>query len=157
MNLLILNNAILAADFVETADAFTTADAIIPKHVIEGYEVVTADVPDGFTVQGYEYVDGAVVAKVPVVVPPTQGEYTAALEAMYDAKAAERRYDSRLTCALRAGYPGPFQSEGTAFAVWMDTCNMTAYDIMGQVLAGDITMPSIAELLAMMPPMEWPA
>lgn len=87
----------------------------------------------------------------------TQARYTAALEALYDTTAQSRKYDNRLTCALRAGYAGPFQAEGTAFAVWMDTCNMTAYDIMGQVLAGDITMPSIAELLAMMPTMEWPA
>ncbi|MDQ1817301.1 hypothetical protein RBA41_28745 [Massilia sp. CCM 9210] len=89
-------------------------------------------------------------------VAPTQAEYTAALEATYDAKAAERGYDSRLTCALRAGYAGPFQKEATVFAIWMDSCNAKAYSIMGQVLRGEIKYPTVVALLAMMPTMAWP-
>ncbi len=99
--------------------------------------------------------DGVELAPV-VVRPLTQADYTAALEGMYDARARERQYDNRLTCALRAGYAGPFQAEGTAFAIWMDTCNATAYGLMAQVLAGEIPMPTIAELLAMMPELVWP-
>ena len=103
---------------------------------------------------GDSIVNGAIVPKATPL--PTQAEYTTALEAMYDAKAAERRYDSRLTCALRAGYAGPFQAEGTAFAIWMDDCNATAYGVMSQVMAGQIAQPTIPELLAMMPAMVWP-
>ncbi|MDQ1835068.1 hypothetical protein [Massilia scottii] len=90
------------------------------------------------------------------ILVPTQAEYTAALETAYDVKAAERGYDSRLTCALRAGYAGPFQKEATVFAIWMDSCNAKAYGIMGQVLSGEMKYPTIAALLAMMPTMEWP-
>lgn len=87
---------------------------------------------------------------------PTEREYIVALEAMFDAKAAERRYASRMTCVARAGYAGPFQEEATTFAVWMDTCNMTAYGIMYKVLHGQMAQPTIAGLLAMMPTMTWP-
>lgn len=84
-------------------------------------------------------------------------DYTAALEAVYDAKARERRYDSRMTCALRAGYPGPFQAEGQAFAIWMDTCNAHAYEVMADVQAGEREMPTAEELIAEMPELTWPA
>lgn len=92
--------------------------------------------------------------------PPTTDElvarYTAELEAYYDSKAKERRYDSRLTCTLRAGYPGPFQTEGVAFAVWMDNCNVLGYAIMSDVLAGERPMPTVAELIAELPELVWP-
>jgi len=88
--------------------------------------------------------------------PPTEADYIDALEKMFDTKAAERRYSSRLTCTLRAGYPGPFRAEGQAFALWMDTCNMTAYGIMNQFMTGQIPQPTVAEVLAAMPSLTWP-
>lgn len=88
--------------------------------------------------------------------PPSVSDYIAAMEAHYDTKAQERRYDNRLTCALRAGYPGPFQAEGQAFAVWMDTCNALGYQIMDEVLSGTRPVPTVAELIADLPVLEWP-
>lgn len=88
--------------------------------------------------------------------PPTEAAYIQALEAMFDAKAAERRYGSRMTCVARAGYAGPFQEEATAFAIWMDTCNMTAYGVMAQVMQGQRAQPTIEGLLALMPALTWP-
>lgn len=92
----------------------------------------------------------------PILAPPTIDEYVAAMEALYDTTAQERRYDNRFTCALRAGYPGPFQAEGLAFASWMDTCNATGYQIMAEVETGARPQPTIAELLADLPAMVWP-
>lgn len=86
----------------------------------------------------------------------TIDQYTAALESHYDAKARERRYDNRLTCALRAGYQGPFQDEGQAFAIWMDTCNAYAYGVMAEVQSGTRPMPSAAGLIAELPDLIWP-
>ena len=83
-------------------------------------------------------------------------ELTAALEAHYDTKACEKRYDNRLTCALRAGYAGPFQAEGIAFAQWMDNCNAYGYQVLADCLAGTRTTPTEAELLAELPVMVWP-
>lgn len=82
--------------------------------------------------------------------------YTHALERFYDSKAAERRYDSRLTCALRAGYAGPFYEEGAAFAVWMDNCNVYAYQVMAEVQDGSRPMPSEEELISELPELVWP-
>lgn len=86
-----------------------------------------------------------------------QQKYTAALEAHYDSKARERRYDNRYTCSLRAGYVSPFQAEGTAFAVWMDTCNAQCYALLEQVQAGTVPMPTIEEVIAGLPVLTWPA
>jgi len=78
------------------------------------------------------------------------------LEVHYDAKAKEKRYDNRLTCALRAGYAGPFQAEGQAFAQWMDTCNAYAYGVMAEVVQGTRPLPTIDDLLAELPVLTWP-
>lgn len=83
--------------------------------------------------------------------------FDTALVAHLDATARERRYDNRVTCALRAGYPGPFQAEGIAFASWMDQCNALAYQLLAEVVVGTRPMPESPQaLIDLMPPMEWP-
>ena len=84
--------------------------------------------------------------------------FDAALVAHLDATARERRYDNRVTCALRAGYPGPFQAEGITFAAWMDQCNALAYQLLTEVAAGTRPMPDSPQaLIDLMPAMEWPS
>lgn len=83
--------------------------------------------------------------------------YTAALDAHIDAVAQADRWDSRITCALRASYPNPWQVKGIAFGTWMDTCYALAYQIMADVQAQTRTLPTIDEFIAEMPVMEWPA
>jgi len=96
----------------------------------------------------------------PVPKPKTNDEIvadlTSALERHYDAMARARRYDNQFTCALRAGYVGPFQVEGIAFAQWMDTCNAYGYQVMADCLAGQRTIPTEDQLIAELPPMVWP-
>ena len=82
--------------------------------------------------------------------------YTSVLEAHYDSTAQTKRYDNRLTCALRAGYPGPYQKEALAFALWMDTCNVLAYKTLADVVAGLVNKPSAGELISSLPLMVWP-
>lgn len=81
---------------------------------------------------------------------PTQDEILASLisvlEIEYDIVAKEKRYDSRYTCALRAGYQGPFQQQGIIFAQWMDNCNTKGYEIMSDVLLGTREIPTPEEL-----------
>lgn len=83
-------------------------------------------------------------------------EYERALDAHLDATAQTKRYDNRITCAVRAGYPGPFQVEGQAFAQWMDQCNALGYQIMADVLAGTRPLPTVEEFLGELPAMVWP-
>ena len=81
----------------------------------------------------------------------------AALTAYLDSVAQSRRYDNRITLAVRAGYPNDWQAEATAFGTWMDTCNKMAYQFMQEVLAGTRPCPvNSDELLAALPPMVWP-
>lgn len=96
------------------------------------------------------------LAPAPPVVLPTMADYDKAMTDLFDTTAQTKHYDNRITCALRAGYSGPFQPEGVAFAQWMDACNEAGYQIMAQVLAGQITQPSVAELLALFPAIVWP-
>lgn len=88
---------------------------------------------------------------------PTAEEFDAALTTHLDATAQQRRYDNRITCMVRAGFPGPFQSEAVAFATWADTCNAFAYQLMADVAGGSAEVPaSTAAFIAMLPPMVWP-
>lgn len=115
---------------------------------------------DGVWTQRWEVTQAPpelVAERVAAVRAAQVSAYVAALEAHYDAKARERRYDNRLTCALRAGYAGPFQAEGTAFAVWMDNCNAYAYTVLAQVEAAQRAMPADpAALIDELPQLVWP-
>ena len=83
--------------------------------------------------------------------------FDAALTQHLDATAQARKYDNRITCMVRAGFPGPFQAEAIAFATWCDNCNWHAYQVLAGVQEGTLPMPaSVAEFLADMPPMVWP-
>lgn len=85
-------------------------------------------------------------------------QYDAALTGHLDAKARERRYDNRITCAVRAGFDGPFRVEATAFAQWMDQCNAAAYQILVDVDAGTRPPPATTQaFLAELPTFTWPS
>lgn len=69
-----------------------------------------------------------------------------------NAAARSKKYDSIHTAALRAGYPGPYQAEGIAFAQWMDACNASGYQILSEVQARTRQIPaSTQEYIAMLP------
>ena len=109
----------------------------------------------------YEEMIAEVEATYVPPAPPSIEEqiavFDAALVAHLDATARQRRYDNRVTCALRAGYPGPFQTEGIAFAAWMDQCNALAYNLLAEVVAGTRPIPESPQaLIDLMPAMEWP-
>lgn len=85
-------------------------------------------------------------------------EYDVALTSHLDSVAQERRYDNRITCALRAGFVGAFQAEGQAFATWMDTCNVIAYQTLADVKSKVIAAPiSTEDFLSSLPKMVWPS
>lgn len=127
--------------------------------------IPTADTPElpNANADYLEYKRWLLAGGVPEPVDPPSIEdqiavFDAALVAHLDATARERRYDNRVTCALRAGYPGPFQAEGIAFAAWMDQCNALAYQLLAEVVAGTRPLPSSPQaLIDLMPPMVWPS
>lgn len=73
----------------------------------------------------------------------------------FDAKAKEKNYDNRITAALRAGYPGPYQSEGIAFAQWMDNCNSYTYQVLNEIKNGARPVITFEELIPELPNLTW--
>lgn len=86
----------------------------------------------------------------------TIAAFEAALTRHLDSTAQAKRYDNRITCALRAGFVGPFQAEGTAFAQWMDACNAAGYQLLADVQSGVRPVPTVDEFLGELPAMVWP-
>lgn len=88
-------------------------------------------------------------------------EYDNALTNHLDAVAfadkwGDQQRGARIYCALRAGFPGPWQAKGVAFGTWMDTCNALAYKMLDDFEQGLIPQPTIGEMIAALPPMVWP-
>lgn len=105
---------------------------------------------------GDKVVNGAVVPKPTAA--PTIGQYTAAIQAMLDAKAQERHYDNILSaCTYVTSTNATFHAEGQACVQWRDAAWAKSYDLMAQVQAGTLAQPTIPALLAMLPAMVWPA
>ena len=164
----------VSATFPETL--WPSPEKIIPEMLPEGCVVVIETVTpavgrhqsvsrDGIEKVGEQWlqkwlVRDWTVAEVKAATVAATGEliqsFTSALEDHYDHTAQSRQYDNRLTCTLRAGYPGPFQAEGLAFALWMDTCNAYGYAALRDVQAGARAAPSVDDLLAELPVLAWP-
>jgi hypothetical protein len=134
-----------------------TLDVVIPPHDRDLEELVPDAIAlvDGRYVQGYTVRERAMEPERKRALQIRR--FDAILTAHYNTTAQARRYESWVTCALRAGKPGPFQAEGDAFYQWMETCNAQAYALMAAVLAGEREVPASAEaFLSEFPSMVWP-
>lgn len=98
MKILIQGSNILAVgNLTETADAITSSDAVYPKHVITGWQIVEATLPDDYAPGKYSYSAGVFTLK-PVVVT---AEQKAAANAIIMAKLAAN--DLKIVRALVDG------------------------------------------------------
>lgn len=124
---------------------------------------IITELSDRWVCDGIEYqrtvVGGATVGQwvQPPAPLPTLPEYITAMESLFDAVAKAKHYDNRITCALRAGYSGPFQAEGRQFATWMDSCNVAGYVLLDQVNSGAVAQPTLAAFMAQLPTPPWAA
>ena len=137
-------------------------DVVIKRHAYSNGQMDMLRADLGADAAQYEDMIAEVAATYVPPAPPSIEEqiavFDAALVAHLDATARERRYDNRITCAMRAGYPGPFQAEGIAFASWMDQCNSLAYNLLAEVVAGTRQLPESPQaLIDLMPSMVWPS
>ena len=160
--------ALYDADGIEVSPAVEAHT--VPGEIIEtvlrchAYHATQADqlrADLGADAAQYEALISAVETSYVPPPPPSLQEriaaFGSALDAHLDTTAQQRRYDNRLTCALRAGYPGPFQAEGIAFAGWMDQCSALAYQLLAEVMQGTRPMPDSPQaLIDLLPVMVWP-
>ena len=86
-----------------------------------------------------------------------QQQFTDAIQARLDAFAKTRGYDGILSAATYATSTVPqFKAEGQYAVEARDLTWAKGYEIMGAVLAGQRPMPSIEEVFAVLPVLEWP-
>ncbi len=88
----------------------------------------------------------------------TIAQYTDAIQSMLDTEARTRNYDSIMSaCTYASSANAKFGPEGMACVAWRDAVWSESYVVMAEVEAHTRGAPTIAELLALMPSMAWPA
>jgi len=103
----------------------------------------------------------AVIAAINPIIQKTTAQITKELEQAVDrhidSVARADKWDSRVTCAMRAGYPNPWQNKAIAFGQWMDACYAHCIQVQAAVAAGTRPVPTESQLISELPIMVWPA
>ena len=88
---------------------------------------------------------------------PTLFHYEAAIAAHVEAVAVSRSYSSAGSCTgyINSTVPA-WAAEATAFVAWRDAVYLAVFETMAEVQQG-APAPRIADLVAGLPVMEWPA
>lgn len=90
--------------------------------------------------------------------PPDLAAYAAAIQAHVDAAAHSKGYESGFALAGYAASTVPaWADEAAAFIAWRDVVWGYAYGELAKVEAHARTQPSVAELVAELPEIDWPA
>ncbi|MCS0497852.1 hypothetical protein NVS89_22435 [Ancylobacter sp. MQZ15Z-1] len=88
----------------------------------------------------------------------TQADYVAAIQAHLDATAGERQYDSIQTAVTYRGDPNEtYAAEAQALFEWRSAVWSYALTELAKVTAGERAAPEIADFLAELPAVGWPA
>lgn len=82
-------------------------------------------------------------------------DYDNYLSNQFDFKAKEKGYSSRVTCAMRTGYSGPYQQECIQFAQWMDTSTSQFHQILETNLSTN-TYIRPEDIFNQLPTFTWP-
>jgi len=86
-----------------------------------------------------------------------QGAFTGAIQARLDAFARTKNYDGILSAASYATSTVPqFAAEGQYAVEARDATWAKGYEILGAVLAGTRPEPTLAEVFAELPELDWP-
>ena len=89
--------------------------------------------------------------------PPALGEYTAAIDRRVEATARGRGYNGAAHLASYAASTVPaWAAEAAAFVAWRDAVWVWSLAEMSKVRAGEVAAPSIDDLVAALPVIQWP-
>lgn len=92
--------------------------------------------------------------------PPSVEErkkvYESAVQSHLDATAQTRGYDNTYTClSYLNSTDEQWKRESNAFNAWRDSVWRKAHEILNAFMAGEIAQPSIEEVIAQLPPIDW--
>lgn len=112
------------------------------------------DVEEGY--DGNWYLAG----KAPLPPAPTPEAiikgYENAVQSHLDSTAQSRGYDNTYTClSYLSSTDEKWKRESNAFNVWRDAVWNKCHEVLNAFMAGEITQPTIEELIAMLPEMDW--
>lgn len=89
---------------------------------------------------------------------PTEADYAAKVQAHVDAVAQSHGYLDGATCAsYTASTVVAWKADAEAFLAWRDTIWLNVLAQLAAFQAGQISAPSVADVVASLPPMVWPS
>lgn len=105
-------------------------------------------IPDGYSLER------------PEQPPPSMEEqkkvYENAVQAHLDATAQTRGYDNTYTClSYTTSKDETWLRESLAFSEWRDSVWRKAHEILNAYMAGEIAQPTVEEVIAQLPPVDW--
>jgi len=85
-----------------------------------------------------------------------QARLSAAVQAHLDATARARSYDSALSCvSYLDSTVAQYRAEATTMRDWRDAVWLRCYELLAEVQAGTRPVPTEAQLLALLPAIDW--
>lgn len=82
--------------------------------------------------------------------------YENAVQAHLDATAQTRGYDNTYTCLSYLNSTDEiWHRESNAFNAWRDSVWRKAHEILNAFMAGEIEQPTVEEVIAQLPPIDW--
>lgn len=86
----------------------------------------------------------------------TREQIIQAVQSKLDRTAQSRNYDNILSlCSYANSTDQIFASEGQAGVAWRDACWRTCYEIVTAVQNGERSLPTVSEVLAELPKINW--
>jgi hypothetical protein len=147
------------------ANWFLDTEARLEVGIVEVPEPVAPPVADGqeAVLTGFkqseagEWLPAWDVRQLPLPPGVSEEECEQFMQSILDAKARERRYDGIISlCTYATSTISKFAAEGQAGVKWRDEFWAFGYDLMAKVKSGEVPAPTLPELAAMLPQLEWP-
>jgi hypothetical protein len=110
-------------------------------------------------VMGYDgkwYIEGEEPKKPAPTAEEQKKVYENAVQAHLDATAQTRGYDNTYTCISYINSTDEvWRRESNAFNVWRDSIWRKAHEILNAFMRGEIEQPTIEEVIAQLPTIDW--